>query len=110
MATDKKTLKCNKPRRTPDHKTKSHIVRACSAGKEKIIRFYVGELPLIKNILERLGLREIFTKYIKPHKNEKIPAVDSLMILLFNITCGRQPIYELEEWVGHINPKKFGYN
>ena len=39
MATDKKTLKCNKPRRTPDHKTKSHIVRACSAGKEKIIRF-----------------------------------------------------------------------
>ena len=39
MATDKKTLKCNKPRRTPDHKTKSHIVRACSSGKEKIIRF-----------------------------------------------------------------------
>ena len=36
---DKKTLKCNKPRRTPGHKTKSHIVKACSAGKEKIIRF-----------------------------------------------------------------------
>jgi hypothetical protein len=39
MATDKKTLKCNKPRRTPDHKTKSHIVKACESGKEKIIRF-----------------------------------------------------------------------
>ena len=39
MATDKKTLKCNKPRRTPDHKTKSHIVKACSGGIEKIIRF-----------------------------------------------------------------------
>ena len=36
MAVDKKTLKCNKPRRTPGHKTKSHIVKACSAGKEKI--------------------------------------------------------------------------
>jgi len=35
---DKKTLKCNKPRRTPDHKTKSHIVKACEGGKEKIIR------------------------------------------------------------------------
>ena len=35
----KKTLKCNKPRRTPDHKTKSHVVKACSGGKEKIIRF-----------------------------------------------------------------------
>ena len=39
MAVDKKTLKCNKPKRTRDHKTKSHIVKACSAGKEKIIRF-----------------------------------------------------------------------
>jgi len=37
MATDKKTLKCNKPRRTPDHKTKSHIVKAqgvTTAGKK----------------------------------------------------------------------------
>ena len=40
MATDKKTLACNKPRRTPSHKTKSHIVKACSGnGREKIIRF-----------------------------------------------------------------------
>jgi len=35
----KKTLKCNKPRRTPGHKTKSNVVKACSGGKEKIIRF-----------------------------------------------------------------------
>ncbi len=39
MSVDKKTLKCNKPRRTPTHRTKSHIVKACSGGKEKIIRF-----------------------------------------------------------------------
>lgn len=36
---DKKTLKCNKPRKTPSHKTKSHIVKACENGREKIIRF-----------------------------------------------------------------------
>jgi len=36
---DKKTLKCNKPRKTPSHKTKSHVVKACENGKEKIIRF-----------------------------------------------------------------------
>ena len=35
----KADLKCNKPRRTPKHKTKSHIVKACEKGKEKIIRF-----------------------------------------------------------------------
>ena len=39
MATDKKTLSCNKPRRTPSHKTKSHIVKACENGREKIISF-----------------------------------------------------------------------
>ena len=35
-------LKCNKPVRTPDHPTKSHVVRACGndvQGGEKIIRF-----------------------------------------------------------------------
>tara|TARA_B100001175_G_C19216018_1_gene498254 strand:- start:122 stop:409 length:288 start_codon:yes stop_codon:yes gene_type:complete len=35
----KKTMKCNSPKRTPNHKTKSHIVKACANGKEKIIRF-----------------------------------------------------------------------
>ena len=35
----KKALTCNKPRKTPKHKTKSHIVKACEKGKEKIIRF-----------------------------------------------------------------------
>ena len=36
---DKSKLKCNRPRKTPGHKTKSHIVKACSGGKEKIIHF-----------------------------------------------------------------------
>lgn len=36
---DKKSLKCNTPRRTPNHPKKSHIVKACSGGVEKIIRF-----------------------------------------------------------------------
>lgn len=34
-----KTLPCNKPRRTPKHPTKSHVVRACENGVSKIIRF-----------------------------------------------------------------------
>lgn len=32
-------LTCNQPRRTPDHKTKSHVVKACKGGKERIVRF-----------------------------------------------------------------------
>ena len=29
----------NKPKRTPSHPKKSHVVKACEGGKEKIIRF-----------------------------------------------------------------------
>lgn len=36
---DKDAMACNKPRRTPDHPTKSHVVKACYDGNEKIIRF-----------------------------------------------------------------------
>ena len=36
---NKKAMPCNKPRRTPSHPKKSHIVKSCFNGKEKIIRF-----------------------------------------------------------------------
>jgi len=35
----KDSMPCNKPQRTPGHKTKSHVVKACEGNKEKIIRF-----------------------------------------------------------------------
>ena len=37
LAKDK--MACNKPRRTPSHPTKSHVVKACKKGEEKIVRF-----------------------------------------------------------------------
>jgi hypothetical protein len=36
---DKDSLQLNKPQRTPNHPTKSHIVKTMVDGKEKIIRF-----------------------------------------------------------------------
>lgn len=36
---NKKEMACNKPKRTPSHPTKSHVVKACEGDKEKIIRF-----------------------------------------------------------------------
>lgn len=35
----KKDMACNKPRRTPSHSKKSHVVKACAGGKQKLIRF-----------------------------------------------------------------------
>lgn len=39
MGIDKDKMQCNKPRRTPGHAKKSHVVKACKGGVEKIIRF-----------------------------------------------------------------------
>lgn len=36
---NKSSMSCNKPQRTPSHPKKSHVVKACSGGKEKVIRF-----------------------------------------------------------------------
>lgn len=35
----KASMPCNSPKRTPSHPKKSHVVKACANGKEKIIRF-----------------------------------------------------------------------
>lgn len=36
---DKGSMPCNSPRATPSHPKKSHVVKACSGGSEKVIRF-----------------------------------------------------------------------
>ena len=36
---DKDSLKCNTPQRTPGHPKSSHVVKACTTGKEKLVRF-----------------------------------------------------------------------
>lgn len=35
----KSAMACNSPKRTPGHPKKSHVVKACDKGKEKVIRF-----------------------------------------------------------------------
>ena len=44
----KSSLKCNKPKKTPDGK-KSHVVKACSGGKEKIVRFGDPDMSIKKD-------------------------------------------------------------
>lgn len=36
---NKSEMACNKPKATPKHPKKSHVVKACEDGKEKVIRF-----------------------------------------------------------------------
>ena len=71
--------------------------------EENLIRKRIAEIPLLQAVEQRLGLKDIFKHYIKPHGNESVPAVDSLILLAFNIACGRQPLYELDAWIAKLD-------
>ncbi len=66
-----------------------------STNSKKIIRQYVGEIPILQHIAQRLGIKDILAHHIPSHGNEKIDAADSLMLLIYNIACGRTPLYSL---------------
>jgi len=64
-------------------------------NNEKLKRFNISGIPLIKSVSDVLNLKHIFSKYIPSYGNETVPVIDSLMLLIWNITLGRQPLYEL---------------
>jgi transposase len=70
---------------------------------EILIRKRIAEIPLLQAVEQRLGLKDILRRYIKPHGNETIPAADSLLLLAFNIACGRQPLYEMDTWMSKLD-------
>lgn len=70
-----------------------------------LLRRYVGEIPLLKAAADRLGFRSLLARYLPVHGNEKIATVDTLMMMVYNIACGRQPVYELEHWATRLGPE-----
>jgi transposase len=74
-----------------------------SAKSRTLKRLQVGGLPLIHAIIKRMRLKEILYKYIPAHGNEDIPAVETLMLLVYNLILGKYPLYELPEWVESID-------
>ena len=79
-------------------------------NSEQLKRFNISGIPLIKSVSDVLNLKYIFSKHIPSYGNETVPVIDSLMLLIWNIPLGRQPLYELSEWVNTIDPKCHGLN
>lgn len=79
-----------------------------SRDAEKLKRYNISGIPLIKQVSDVLGLKSLFREYISAYGNEKASAADALMLLIWNITLGRQPLYELSAWVKDIDPSCHG--
>ena len=64
----KGSMACNKPKRTPSHSKKSHIVKACQGGKEKIIRFGQQGVKTNQTVGQRKAFKSRHAKNIKRGK------------------------------------------
>ena len=79
------------------------------AHSRRLKRHFVGGLPLLHRLAERIGLRALFERYVPAPGNDQVPVVDTLMLLLYNLTLGKDPLYELQAWVGAIDGRAIGY-
>ena len=75
---------------------------------EKLIRQKVAAVPLIHDIMEQMNLRQMLYETIGKHGNEEFPAVETLLLLIVNLTLGKRPLYELEQWVHSLDPRGLG--
>lgn len=73
-----------------------------------LVRKHLGEMPLLQTMIGKLRFREVLQQYVKAHGNETIGAVDTLLLMVCNITCGRQPLYELPEWMDRLEHRSLG--
>ncbi len=75
---------------------------------QSLKRYRVGEIPLLQAVSQQLGLKTLFHRYLPAHGNEKVPAAESLLLMIYNITSGREPLYELPAWTAQFDGRLFG--
>lgn len=46
--------------------------------------------------------------HIHKHGNDLIDPVQTLLLLIYNLTISKSPLYELEEWCGRFDLKRIG--
>jgi len=76
LAKDK--MACNKPKRTPKHPTKSHVVKACKDGKEKIIRFGQQGVKPLTLFVNMKGIKK------KPTQTQSLEGIRTLLAMELN--------------------------
>lgn len=76
---------------------------------KKITKRRVEALPLLKSVVEKIGLRDILESYFPKKYNEEISTADVLMLLIFNLAIGKSPLYELGNWIRSLDLRSLGY-
>jgi len=56
-------------------------------------------LPLVKYYMERLGLVQLFNRYVPNSNGADIPPSQALCTMVMNITVSAKPLYRVEDWL-----------
>lgn len=60
---------------------------------------HVGPYPLIRALIDRLGLFQILQQRLPPHTLSRVSDADCLVVLIANILSGRVALYEMNDWL-----------
>jgi transposase len=69
----------------------------------------LGSLPIVRQVVERLGIENTFLTHVNHDRRDKVPVSETLVIALLNVMTERFPLYKMGEWAlerGVISPEK----
>jgi transposase len=80
-----------------------------ASSEETQLRSYkVGALPIINQVLQRLGLAEILDRCLPGDDRSKTPTSAGLLLLVRNLLLSREPIYGVADWAREYAPDLLG--
>jgi len=60
----------------------------------------VGHLPLIRAVMDQLGIVEVVDRLCPKHEQSRVSDADCVAAMVLNILSGRTALYAMEEWLG----------
>jgi transposase len=58
----------------------------------------LGSLPIVQEVIKKLGIIDVFKDQVKHDRRDKIPLSTTLGIVLQNVITERFPLYKMGEW------------
>jgi transposase len=68
----------------------------------------LGPLPIVRQVIEKIGIREVFRTHVPHDSRDKVPISETLVVELLNVITERLPLYKMGEWAlqhGVISPE-----
>jgi len=74
-----------------------------------LVSHALGGLPIINNVLDRLGLPTLLAGVLPAEDaRQKLAPAAAIRLVITNLVLGREPLYALGEWAGRFDPGLLG--